>query len=401
MAGSAERLRFLYNRFVTDTASPAEVEEFWTLLNAAGEEDPLYEPAMQLFNDAVPQSIGGKDWSAAWRRIMEQAEQEAPVVRLRSLRYRWWIAAASVLLLLLGGMWVYQQQTPKNDRTPAAVATNDVKAPASIRATLTLSDGSRVYLDAAGSGQLAAENGTQVMKTTDGRIVYQPSGEPGWEVHYHTLTNPRGSQVVDIELGDGSHVWLNAGSSITYPVAFGSERRVKMTGEAYFEIQKSTVRNQRIPFYVEANGTITEVLGTHFNVNAYEEEQVVRITLLEGAVAVKKGELHVKIVPGEQAIAGDQRLSKSGNVDMEQVMAWKNGQFVFAGDDIKSVMRQLSRWYDITVRYEGALPEEEFVGIISRSRYDNISSILRLLEGTGTFHFDLQGTNVTVTRSRQ
>jgi ferric-dicitrate binding protein FerR (iron transport regulator) len=196
-------------------------------------------------------------------------------------------------------------------------------------------------------------------------------------------------------LSDGSRVWLNAGSSITYPVAFvGNERKVQINGEGYFEV----AHNADKPFVVSKGDVSVTVLGTHFNVNAYDDESDVRVTLLEGSVEVKSkvGSGKSKVIkPGEQAkVISNGQLTISKDVDLDEVMAWKNQQFIFERLDLASIMRQLSRWYDIEVNYEGKMPSNKFSGIISRTR--NISAVLEMLKGTGDLQFKVDGKIVTV-----
>jgi ferric-dicitrate binding protein FerR (iron transport regulator) len=301
---------------------------------------------------------------------------------------------------------------------------NDV-APGTNHAILTLADGSQVILDSAHSGALATEGAVKVQKTADGQIVYQ-STAPVTEVKYNTITVPKGSQVVNLTLADGSKVWLDAASTITYPTAFtGKERRVEINGQAYFEVAKTSSNSsgggKKIPFIVEMNGASVEVLGTHFNVNAYEDEKAIKVTLLEGSVRVAlrpdsyrdqgdkalrvpqgdKGAVVIK--PGEQAVLrpdryrdqGDRQIKVVDNVDLSGVMAWKEGMFKFQGTTIEPIMKQLTRWYDVEVVYENK-PTDIFVTTIPRDV--SVSQVLKILETTGRVHFRIEGKKVVVMR---
>lgn len=308
------------------------------------------------------------------------------------------VAAAIVLILGVGGYLLFFQGGRKT-REIVNVATSDVKAPGTNRAMITLANGSTVYLDSAGNGQLALQGNIQLVKLGDGQIAYEAlaNTSANEELAYNTLSNPRGSKVIDMVLSDGSHVWLNAGSSLTYPVVFaGKERQVTVTGEAYFEI----AHNSKKPFKVSKGAVTVEVLGTRFNVNAYDDEADIKVTLLEGSVKVTSDQGTLTIKPDQQAIVTNSGVLLNGNVEMEAVMAWKEGRFVFSGDNIYAVMRQLSRWYDVEVSYSGSIPAEEFVGVISRDRNENISSVLSVLEMTKTVRFNVNGRNVTVMPAR-
>jgi ferric-dicitrate binding protein FerR (iron transport regulator) len=204
------------------------------------------------------------------------------------------------------------------------------------------------------------------------------------------MTTPKGRQF-SLVLSDGSKVWLNAASSITYPISFtGKERKVSVTGEAYFEI----AHNAAIPFIVESGQNSVKVLGTHFNINAYDDESVVSVTLLEGSVDVRRGTVSKVIKPGQQAqINDDEQIKLANNIDVEHVVAWKNGRISFQGADIGTVMRQMSRWYDVEIEYNRKM-NDLFYADISRSTM--LSDVLKALELTTDVHFKIEGRKVRV-----
>ena len=244
-------------------------------------------------------------------------------------------------------------------------------------------------LDSASNGSLATEGNTRIEKLSDGQIVY--TGKETGEMEYNTLTVPRGSKIASITLSDGTKVWLNSSSSLTYPVAFaGNERDVKISGEAYFEVAHNAAK----PFKVIKGETLITVLGTHFNVNAYEDESSIKVTLLQGAVKVDRGTLTKLLKPGQQAqVSSDIKINNEVNVD--EVMAWKNGEFQFGeAADIHSIMREIARWYDVDIEYKGDI-SGHIGGTISRD--ENVSQVLSMLEMTGAVKFLIEGKKIVVT----
>ncbi len=302
------------------------------------------------------------------------------------------VAACIAALIIVGGYFMFF--TGDKTETPPIVKATDVEAPKSDKAVIQLADGKIIAVDSLTS---YLQGSVTVTRTTDGRLVYSGLGK---EVQFNTLTNPKGSKVIDMTLADGSHIWLNAGSSITYPVAFtGYERKVSMTGEAYLEV----AHNSKRPFTVSKGDVQVQVLGTHFNVNAYDDEANIKVTLLEGSVQVRSssnsGAPRLRLEPGQQAVispSGEGGSVRSG-IDLEQVMAWKNGKFEFGeSTDLKDIMRQISRWYDVEIEYENNI-NQQFGGSISRQV--SIAKVLEKFELTGKVKFRIEGKKVIVTRS--
>jgi ferric-dicitrate binding protein FerR (iron transport regulator) len=261
-----------------------------------------------------------------------------------------------------------------------------VQAPQSNFAVITLANGKRVSLDSASKGQLALQGNVKLVKLATGHVAYRGSAKAKrGKLVYNTLSNPRGSQVIDITLSDGSRVWLNAGSSITYPVAFVTdERRILVTGEAYFEVMHDANK----PFYVTSGGMEVKVLGTRFNVNAYSDEGSIKVTLLEGAVRVNNALGSVTMRSAEQAtVTGNKPPVVRDDIDLEQVMAWKNGLFDFDNLGLKEAMSQLERWYDIDVEYEAGMPDVMLFGKIHRGL--SLTALLDILRGAG-FRFKME-----------
>ena len=281
----------------------------------------------------------------------------------------------------------------------------DVAAPAVNKAVLTLADGSTITLDSAGIGALAKQGNTIISKVDSGKISYNNNLSEPANIQFNTLTVPKGSRPMQIVLSDGSKVWVNVGSSITYPIAFGhNERKVKIVGEAYFEVTHLTLKGEdkRVPFIVSVASRLgdgkdveIQVLGTHFNVNAYKDENSLKVTLLEGSVKVgQHEEKSIYIKPGQQAelnMRGEMGLNTG--VDTAEVMAWKNNWFNFNSLTVTEIMRQIEKWYNVSVIYENKESDKHFSGIVSRS--NNISEVLKIMEQAG-IKFKIEGKKITV-----
>lgn len=381
MTKGREYYQQLLRRYVSNQCTPVEVDE---VLDYLREEEPLrlvLAEMQQEYEQKVKAGLpSGDEWSGKVRKVLQENARQDNVRPLPKRRY-WW-AAAAILILLGAGLYFLTT----NKVQPPVVVKNDVK-PGSSKATLTLADGSVITLDSAGN-QVLQQGGTTILQH-GGQLQYDSQNAS--TLSFNTLTTPRGGQF-RITLPDGTAVWLNAASSIRYPTAFnGNDRLVQITGEAYFEVAKDKAK----PFRVKVNDTEVEVLGTHFNINAYADEDLQRTTLVEGKVQVRTRYGNVPLKPGQQLQVSDQHQPVvKDDVDMEEVLSWKNGKFSFNGNDIRSVMRKLEKWYDITVEYKGDVTKEEFVGMISRNV--NISEILAMLEKTGAASFEIKGKTVIV-----
>lgn len=307
-------------------------------------------------------------------------------------------AAASILIILAVTGWLLIDRQPVKDKTTEVQkqSTRDVLAPAINKAVITLADGRNIAIDSIAKGELATEGNTTVRKMDNGQIIYQASGKA--VPQFNTLTVPKGSKPVNLVLPDGTEVWLNVASSITYPTSFtGIERTVQIKGEAYFDVATVLLNSgQKMPFKVMAGGIQTQVLGTQFNIQAYEDETSLQVTLLEGSVKVSSlaNNQSLMLKPGQQAALaytlGQMQLK---TVQTDEVIAWKNGLFRFTSQKIPAIMRQIARWYDIEVVYEGTISEEEFSGIVKRN--SNVSEVLKIMEQAG-IKFRIEDKKVTV-----
>ena len=310
-----------------------------------------------------------------------------------SLTRRWLritVAAGILVLAGIGTWWLLQPR-----QRPAIVTRTkaDIPPPTGSRTILTLGDGKQITLDKVATGTLTREGGAMVVKQDSAGLSYKAVAKTNdmATVLYNTLTTARGGQT-RVLLADGSRVWLNTASSLKYPTVFtGQERTVDLDGEAYFEIAPHPNR----PFIVHVNGSRIEVLGTQFNIMAYTDEENQQTTLLEGAVRVSSRSASRILQPGQQAILDNGRstLSINKDVDVEEVLAWKNGLFEFNSLDIQAVMRQVSRWYNVNVVFTGVPPSGHFSGVVSRT--SNVSDVLRLFE-QANIRYTISGNQITI-----
>lgn len=336
--------------------------------------------------------------------VYRKSNENNKVVSLFRSNFFRWSAAATIIILLSAG-WYFLNI--KKDINADLLKENkkssfNIVKPGSNKAILTLSDGAQVVLDSIGNGIIDTEGNVKIVKLEDGRLSYSVTEhKQTLKTEYNTITTPRGGQY-QITLPDGTGVWLNSASSITFPTSFnGNERLVKISGEAYFEVthQHSKESTELMPFVVEVATSRITVLGTRFNVNAYADEEALRTTLVEGSVKISNGKNTTLIIPGEQAsLKLGEANYKIVHPDIEEVLAWKNGKFLFRNANAQSIMRQLSRWYDIDIRSTEDLSGISFSGGISRK--DRIEKLLELLELDGRLKFTMNGNVLTVTRRK-
>ncbi|ANH82235.1 hypothetical protein A8C56_15825 [Niabella ginsenosidivorans] len=390
----------LWDKYVKRTASEGELEKLFEYLRDP-DADPHHIAWLENYfaSGKEEPSFDENYWAGKIGRILHP-EEAALKADNANARKRWMLRVAAMLIALAGaGLFFLKMQhrssTPESSGAPTTATAGRI-SPGN-GASITLADGRTVLLDSVTNRQLVMQGNGGLLKLADGRIVYeQLNNTAAVKEQSNTLNNPRGGRVVDMVLSDGTHVWLNAASSISYPVIFsGKERKVKMSGEAYFEVAHDPSR----PFYVEKDGLEIKVLGTHFNITAYADDPVPSITLLQGkvSVAAKRGGKTVnalQIKPGQQALLVNDQLMVNNAPDLNAVMAWKNGDFEFTGSSIQSVMRQIGRWYDMDVVYQGEMPSDEFIGKISRQ--EDVSRILKILEATGKVAFHIEGRKIIV-----
>jgi transmembrane sensor len=363
------------------------MRENWDLVTNLDHLSYSTEPDIKKIWFNIQQNI---NLQADPQAVLNDTVTSSPILFMPRLKRIAGVAAA--ILIFSGALYFWQfghadNNLVKAENNPVEYK-SDILPPKDSKPLLTLADGTIINLDSTGKGILAVQGGMNITRKADGEIVY--SGKAPDVISYNTLTLPRGNKPIRLLLSDGSIVWLNAASSITYPTAFaGTERKVSITGEAYFEVAK----NSAMPFFVSHKDMVVKVLGTHFNVNSYDDEQVAKITLLEGAVRVSGGEKIKILRPGQQAELSNKDIKLNSEVNIDEVMAWKNGQFYFNGTDMITMMRQIEKYYNVEVEYKDNV-NYKFIAKISRQV--NISEFLKKLELTDLVHFKIEGNKIIV-----
>lgn len=390
MSTNPSRLHDLFEKYKNNSCSRAELQEFWQLAAELSDNDQLEVPLQQLWEEARSRSAYGVDGTRILNRVFQKAREE----NKRAYRPRRWLTAAAAAILIIlfaGGSIFFIRGRSVEKRTIARTARplrNDVP-PGVTGATLTLANGQKIRLDSTGQGAVGKQAGMDVV-VSNHALQYQGTVN-GAAVVYNTLSTGRGQQF-PVQLSDGSKVLLDAGSSLRYPVLFtGDERRVEVSGQAWFEVAKDATR----PFVVQKDDKQLRVLGTQFNVHAYDDEEELTVTLTEGSVRVQSSKGSVVLAPGQQAVIANSTgsLQTIEEADVDQAIAWKRGLFSFQGSAIEQVMREITRWYDVEVTYQGTKPADTFTGEISRQA--SLRELLSILE-MSRVHFKLEDRKLTV-----
>lgn len=389
-----KEIKDLFAIFLNDACSENEVSMLMQECNTGNNIELLQELVYQQLGE-TPIITG--QYSNEVEQVYGQIKKHIKsTVRKQSVLSLWKkvAVAASVFFFVGIGALGFLARKEKKSTSITTIQKADVDfKPGGQKALLRLADGSTVVLDSAQNGTLANQGNTSITKLSNGQLIYSSNDKSG-EMLYNSVITPQGG-TYQITLSDGTKVWLNAASSLRFPTVFkGTRREVEVGGEAYFEV----AHNASMPFIVKNGNAIIKVLGTHFNVNSYKDENDIKITLLEGKVKISSADekRSLDINPGQQAVvnpSGD-NLSVNDDVDIESIMAWKNDLFYFNNADIKTIMRQLGRWYNIETEYEGAVPQREFSGKISRNT--NASNVLKILEHSG-IHFRMEDKKIIVT----
>jgi ferric-dicitrate binding protein FerR (iron transport regulator) len=389
-----ENILALIEKYFSGTITPAERDNLNQWYHSFNDD----EIEVELYNNENEEQLFEKIRS----RLLETIHQDEGQQKNLTSNRKWRIpvaAAIAILILLSAAYWMFSSKPSKQEITttlPETKYQNDI-APGGNRAVLTLADGSPVILDSVSNGIIGHQGNTKVQKLNNGLLVYVVNGRrvsENDEAFYNKIATPRGGQY-QVTFTDGTKVWLNAASSIRFPVVFsGKYRKVEITGEAYFEVAK----NKAMPFKVKANNSEIEVLGTHFNVSAYNDETEIKTTLLEGKVRVSAlysdNKSPAVLKPGEQAaINKEGKINVKNNADTEEAMAWMNGYFQFRSADLKTILRQIARWYDVDIEYRGNA-NMLFTGQLTRN--ENVSKVLNKLALTGEVHFKIDGKKIIV-----
>lgn len=382
---SSSRIKYLLGVYNRRAATPEEEQELMALLGEPANEHLAKEWINSVIEDKDTGQAMPPEHAAHILEAIFQVTEKQPPVKIRGLRRSLWWTAAAVLAgaLAVSAYFLIQRPAAENSIITRAA---DVP-PGKSQAVLVLADGNAVNLDSGGNRTL--QQGNAAVRQANGQLQYALQGTVNAQPAYNELRTPRGGHF-RLQLSDGTTVWLNAGSSLKYPTAFTShERAVELTGEAYFEVTKDASK----PFLVTAGNMKVQVLGTHFNIKAYGDEGTVNTTLLQGSVKVSGNNGSSLLKPGEQA-----RMETNGRLSVISVnagdaIAWKNGIFMFKSADIRAVMREISRWYNVDVKYEGQLTAREFAGKISRNY--TLQEVLAVLEASDV-HFRLEGKELTV-----
>jgi transmembrane sensor len=398
-----EHVRLLFEKYLRKECSGEEFEEMMTWLVAMdeGEKNKLSAPLIELWDKAMagklPSTAEQVDWDRVFKRVLNTGEQTPAItVDLKQPTGIGWkrVAVAVVILgmIISGSILLLNRKTPKEivkQEKQVRHLPEEIHSKGN-QAILTLSNGSVIILDSTKNGIITNQGNVKIIKLDSGQLAYSPlssNGTASSEISYNTISTPRAAQY-QVVLSDGTKVWLNAASSLRFPTSFsGQDRRVELTGEGYFEVAK----NKDKPFHVQVGTVEVEVLGTHFNIMAYEDEAAIQTTLLEGSVKVSYKSESDLLKPGKQAILNrDDNKLTTGDANVQQVVAWKNGYFYFDKSDVKTIMRQVSRWYDLDIIYESPAPDMKFSGKIEREL--PLSGIAHLL-ASGQIHFRIEGKN--------
>lgn len=378
----SQRIAYLIYGYQQNTLTEAEHAALQEWIHAAPENRALFEQWTNAgYLQGKLQQYRHFDANAGWETFRDRHYPAASNTRYR--RLYWWSAAAAIALLIAVGIYLQ----PRHQQSPAPAVTSVAILPGTTKATLTLADGSTIPLDSAANQTLHQQG--SIAQLQNGSLQYaaqQPAGEGA----FNTLTTPRGGQF-RLRLPDGTNVWLNAASAITYPISFSqNNREVTITGEAYFEV----AAHPQWPFRVKTPGNTTiDVLGTDFNINAYTDEAGIKTTLVSGAVRVRSGANAALLKPGQQAMVSAADQISVSRADTTAALAWKRSAFYFQDADIPAVMRQLARWYDVNIVYKGDIPAKRFQGEIQRRL--PLADVLDGLQATG-LHFSVEGRNIIV-----
>jgi ferric-dicitrate binding protein FerR (iron transport regulator) len=382
---SANKFQELIDKYLTNAILAEEQEQLFDMI----EKKEYRADLEKVVKEALDMPSEAEEDEALRERIFRLLKQRKNQATAFSGYFRRWVWSAASVALILASVLLFRTISKKSNSPASATATVADIGPGKDGAILTLADGSHLVLDSLDNGVIATQNGVQAV-LKNGQLAYEAKERIAGEAVYNTMTTPKGRQYHMI-LPDGTQVWLNAASSIYFPTVFsGKERAVTVTGEAYFEV----AHDPRRPFTVTAGNTDIEVLGTHFNVMAYNNETEMRTTLLEGSVKITDDGRTAVLRPGEELQLNARQFKVIKDADVEAALAWKNGWFVFKDAGVETVMKQAERWYNISVKYEGKIPEKQLNGKVSRNA--SLSELMEMLSFYDDMKCSIEGDTVTI-----
>lgn len=380
-------LKYLMSQFASNACTREEFDRLLALAGNADENEELTEEMRRCWDSIRSDGGVAPEWRERFSNMLNDAARPeqvaAPVKNVHKINYRKWIAAASVMIALMVGYFGHQRNGDVITGSADVVKIKEPTAsvdPGRNRALLTLADGSVIGLDTSARGKIATQGGVKIIKGEEGEILYYSDPQTTPEAGFNSITTPKGGKYC-VVLSDGTKVWLNSASSIRFPAGFeNGVRDVVLTGEAYFEVTKSCGK----PFHVRAGNISVEVLGTKFNINAYREEGRISTTLVQGKIRVTKpadggSSQGLLLKPGKQAnLADNGILTVDQSPHIDEVLAWKNGVFNFVNTPVPEILREIARWYDLEIVYEGEIPDKRLTGTFSRNvGLDQLTEMLR------------------------
>ena len=380
---STDRINELIKKYINNSASKSEEDELLEWYRAKAYKDSKFPMDKQEVYGAMLEKIN-----------------DAMKTKHR-FNYKTWAVAASVVMITGFGVAIYKagikSETPKEARVQNKIQ------PGGNRAILTLANGKKISLVNTANGRIAIQGGVEVTKSVSSQLIYssqssdlkrESSASKGEEIAYNTIEIPAGGQY-QVILPDHSKVWLNSLSQLKFPVSFKNlkERRVELTGEGYFEV----VHNEKQPFRVSACNTLTEDIGTTFNIKAYKDDPDLKLTLITGAASITAGGGYAVLKPGKQAMYNKDLTVSS--VNFEDEIAWKNGYFRFSDENLENIMKSLARWYNIKYIFQDkSLKNETYAAVTDR--FANITPLLNLMEKTGNAEFKIIGNTVMISKKK-
>lgn len=378
----SKHIKLLFERYLNNHASREETAELFQYFQDTNNKEALEQMIENQLESRDKEELIDK---MILDRVFGKIDLDTEPQNITSPTWYKITGVAAAIILIISISYLFLNRSTYNDHTATIIE------PGRDKATLVLSSGKTIVLEDVANGKLTEELGTTIEKTEKGGINYKIEGNTDVRIAMNLLNVPKGGQF-QITLSDGTKVWLNSNSSLKYPSAFStSERRVELTGEAYFEVSK----NKQKPFIVETSLQKVEVLGTKFNINAYDDESSTQTSLAEGSVRVSCKNNTTLLKPGQQSTLTDQNIAVR-SINLDQVLDWKNGDFNFSNNNLKEIMRKISRWYNIEVIFEGPISQETYVAQISRKK--RLNDVLRALQLSGSIKYSIRNNKLYISQ---